>query len=326
MDFSKLDGLIPAVVQDEISNEVLMVGFMNEEAWGRTRQSGYVTFFSRTRKKLWMKGETSGNRLAGAPGAARLRRGHGPDQGAARGRRQRLSHRAAQSCFFNDHRERRSRESGDETAAGYSEGIAAGRDDPAVPARRLRPARRFAVVLSVDRRSRDRVHADSRAGNGALRRRRRPRCGAHRPGLDRRARDRPSGTVAARADLRSDLREAEFRQGPLGAGRAGGFAVQERGRSERQADRDRAGSRHEALLHLEGHERRRRILVGRDRSEAAGARRRDRRGDRDRIDAARQPAADSRDHHGIEHPARSPTRRRWPIRGRRPRSKTSRCC
>jgi len=64
MDFSKLDGLIPAVVQDETSNEVLMVGFMNDEAWTLTRQSGYVTFFSRTRNKLWMKGETSGNRLA----------------------------------------------------------------------------------------------------------------------------------------------------------------------------------------------------------------------------------------------------------------------
>jgi phosphoribosyl-ATP pyrophosphohydrolase/phosphoribosyl-AMP cyclohydrolase len=63
MDFSKLGGLIPAVVQDEDSNEVLMVGFMNEEAWQRTRASGYVTFFSRTRQKLWMKGETSGNRL-----------------------------------------------------------------------------------------------------------------------------------------------------------------------------------------------------------------------------------------------------------------------
>ena len=63
MDFEKLGGLLPAVVQDESTNEVLMVGFMNEEAWQRTRQSGYVTFFSRTRQKLWMKGETSGNRL-----------------------------------------------------------------------------------------------------------------------------------------------------------------------------------------------------------------------------------------------------------------------
>lgn len=64
MDFDKLNGLIPAVVQDETSNEVLMVGFMNEEAWQRTQQSGFVTFFSRTRNTLWMKGETSGNRLA----------------------------------------------------------------------------------------------------------------------------------------------------------------------------------------------------------------------------------------------------------------------
>jgi phosphoribosyl-ATP pyrophosphohydrolase/phosphoribosyl-AMP cyclohydrolase len=63
MDFAKLDGLVPAVVQDETTGDVLMVGFMNEEAWRLTRESGYVTFFSRTRQKLWMKGETSGNRL-----------------------------------------------------------------------------------------------------------------------------------------------------------------------------------------------------------------------------------------------------------------------
>jgi phosphoribosyl-ATP pyrophosphohydrolase/phosphoribosyl-AMP cyclohydrolase len=63
MDFSKLDGLIPAVVQDEDSNEVLMVGFMNAEALEKTRTSGFVTFFSRSRSTLWTKGETSGNRL-----------------------------------------------------------------------------------------------------------------------------------------------------------------------------------------------------------------------------------------------------------------------
>lgn len=63
MDFSKLDGLIPAVIQDEETGEVLMVGFMNEEALALTRSSGYATFFSRTRNRLWMKGETSGNRL-----------------------------------------------------------------------------------------------------------------------------------------------------------------------------------------------------------------------------------------------------------------------
>ncbi len=63
-DFTKLDGLIPAIVQDEDNDEVLMVGFMNAEALAETRRSGFATFFSRTRGKLWTKGETSGNRLA----------------------------------------------------------------------------------------------------------------------------------------------------------------------------------------------------------------------------------------------------------------------
>ena len=63
MDFSKLGGLVPAVVQDEDSNEVLMVGFMNADALARTRETGFVTFFSRSRQTLWTKGETSGNRL-----------------------------------------------------------------------------------------------------------------------------------------------------------------------------------------------------------------------------------------------------------------------
>jgi phosphoribosyl-AMP cyclohydrolase len=63
MDFTKLGGLIPAVIQDVATREVLMVGFMNQEAFDRTRDSGFATFFSRSRNALWMKGETSGNRL-----------------------------------------------------------------------------------------------------------------------------------------------------------------------------------------------------------------------------------------------------------------------
>jgi phosphoribosyl-ATP pyrophosphohydrolase/phosphoribosyl-AMP cyclohydrolase len=63
MDFTKLDGLIPAVIQDAESAEVLMVGFMNEQALAETRRSGFATFYSRTRQKLWTKGETSGNKL-----------------------------------------------------------------------------------------------------------------------------------------------------------------------------------------------------------------------------------------------------------------------
>jgi len=64
MDYSKLDGLIPAVVQDADSSEVLMVGFMNEQALADTRRTGFATFFSRSRNQLWLKGETSGNKLA----------------------------------------------------------------------------------------------------------------------------------------------------------------------------------------------------------------------------------------------------------------------
>ena len=63
IDFAKMDGLVPAIVQDAASKEVLMVGFFNEESYHRTLESGFVTFWSRTRQKLWMKGETSGNRL-----------------------------------------------------------------------------------------------------------------------------------------------------------------------------------------------------------------------------------------------------------------------
>jgi phosphoribosyl-AMP cyclohydrolase len=63
LDFDKMSGLLPAVVQDSRGGEVLMVGFMNREALEQTLEKGYVTFFSRTRGQLWMKGETSGNRL-----------------------------------------------------------------------------------------------------------------------------------------------------------------------------------------------------------------------------------------------------------------------
>jgi phosphoribosyl-AMP cyclohydrolase len=63
IDFDKMDGLAPAIVQEDTTGEVLMVGFMNSEAFARTVETGYVTFYSRTRQKLWTKGETSGNRL-----------------------------------------------------------------------------------------------------------------------------------------------------------------------------------------------------------------------------------------------------------------------
>ncbi|HYL76038.1 MAG TPA: phosphoribosyl-AMP cyclohydrolase [Bryobacteraceae bacterium] len=63
LDFSKLNGLVTAVIQDHLTGRVLMVGFMNDEAFRKTVETGYVTFFSRSRNKLWLKGETSGHYL-----------------------------------------------------------------------------------------------------------------------------------------------------------------------------------------------------------------------------------------------------------------------
>ena len=63
IDFAKMDGLAPGIVQHARSGQVLMLGFLNEESWRKTKETGFVTFWSRTRQKLWMKGETSGNRL-----------------------------------------------------------------------------------------------------------------------------------------------------------------------------------------------------------------------------------------------------------------------
>src|SRR6202050_4706903 len=63
LDFNKLNGLITAVIQDHATGRVLMVGFMNEEAFRLTVETGYATFFSRSRNKLWLKGESSGHRL-----------------------------------------------------------------------------------------------------------------------------------------------------------------------------------------------------------------------------------------------------------------------
>jgi len=63
LDFEKQNGLIPAIVQDHLNGDVLMLGFMNREALAKTQETGFVTFFSRSRKKLWTKGESSGQKL-----------------------------------------------------------------------------------------------------------------------------------------------------------------------------------------------------------------------------------------------------------------------
>jgi phosphoribosyl-AMP cyclohydrolase / phosphoribosyl-ATP pyrophosphohydrolase len=63
MDFKKLGGLIPAIIQDHSTEKVLMLGFMNSEALEKTKKDGRVTFYSRTKQRLWTKGEESGNFL-----------------------------------------------------------------------------------------------------------------------------------------------------------------------------------------------------------------------------------------------------------------------
>ena len=63
LDFDKVDGLMPAIVQDVDTGRVLMLGYMNREALEKTQATGHVTFFSRSRQRLWTKGETSGNTL-----------------------------------------------------------------------------------------------------------------------------------------------------------------------------------------------------------------------------------------------------------------------
>jgi phosphoribosyl-ATP pyrophosphohydrolase/phosphoribosyl-AMP cyclohydrolase len=101
IDFAKMNGLVPAVVQDDESGEVLMVGFMNETALARTRETGFVTFFSRTRNTLWTKGETSGNRLA----VKRVLVDCDEDTLLVRVERQgdgNVCHTGERSCFFRD--------------------------------------------------------------------------------------------------------------------------------------------------------------------------------------------------------------------------------
>src|ERR1700752_4834153 len=63
IDFEKMDGLVAGIVQAAGTGEVLMLGFLNPESYAKTQETGFVTFWSRTRQKLWMKGESRGNRL-----------------------------------------------------------------------------------------------------------------------------------------------------------------------------------------------------------------------------------------------------------------------
>ena len=160
---------------------------MNQEAWDVTRRTGFVTFFSRTRNALWTKGETSGNRLQVSKVWIDCDEDTILVEGDLPRRRRRLPHRDAHLLPRTARTDDRRKRCGHEIASRHPQGLAAGRHGRAVRPRRLQRLRQLALLFPDHRRSRDRVHADPRPGDGALRRRRRPRRRADRPGLDRRA-------------------------------------------------------------------------------------------------------------------------------------------
>lgn len=100
LDFSKLDGLVTAVIQDHASGRVLMVGFMSEEAFRKTVETGFAVFYSRSRRKLWLKGESSGHRLVVKRISADCDRDALLIQVEALGPG--VCHEGYRSCFFRD--------------------------------------------------------------------------------------------------------------------------------------------------------------------------------------------------------------------------------
>lgn len=98
LDFAKSDGLVTAVVQDHESGRVLMVGYMNEEAFRLTVKTGFVTFYSRSRGKIWLKGESSGHRLVAKEISTDCDRDAVLVKVDAQGPG--VCHKGYQSCFF----------------------------------------------------------------------------------------------------------------------------------------------------------------------------------------------------------------------------------
>ena len=194
LDFEKENGLIPAIVQDHMNGEVLMLGFMNREAYDLTQKTGFVTFYSRSRKKLWLKGETSGQKLL----LRELRVDCDLDALLVRAELEggAVCHEGYRSCFFRElgsrrrsKSRRRARTTPEELYAANNGGAKGSSNEPPQtrhserqPAGFHRRALResglahfgeFAQLLSRHRRSRNRMHDGPRAGNGALRRKRR---------------------------------------------------------------------------------------------------------------------------------------------------------
>ena len=324
MDFSKLGGLLPAVVQDEVTNEVLMVGFMNQEAWQRTRDSGYVTFFSRTRQTLWMKGETSGNRLL----VRQVLLDCDEDTVLFKVRREgdgNVCHLNRVSCFCTYCGERGNRRASMKLKLGIPKG--------SLQDATVQLFQRAGYIIRIDSRSYfpsiDDVEIDCMliraqemaryVADGVL--------DAGLTGQDWIAEHEighPEQTPLARVcDLVYSKQSFGKVKWVLAAPEDSPYKSAADLNGKRIATELVRVTRH--YFTVEGPERRRRVLLGRDRGEAAGAGRCDCRSHGNRIDAARQSPAHPRDHHGVEHAVDRQSRARSATRGRRPRSKTSRC-
>ena len=324
LDFEKSDGLVTAVIQDHATGRVLMVGFMNEEAFRKTVETGFATFYSRSRRKLWLKGESSGHRLVVKEISTDCDRDAVLVKVEALGPG--VCHEGYESCFF------RRLEDGEwkvSEARTY---------DPERGLRRQAVKLKLGIpkgslenaTIDLFRRAGFKITTSSRS---------------YFPGIDdpeiecmliraqEMARYVEDGILDAGLTGRDWIEENEadvvavadliYAKQSFGKVRwvlavPEGLAVPHREGSGRQDHRHRAGRHHQALPGSARREGQGGIQLGRHRSEAAGAGRRHRRGDRDRLLAARQQAQDHRHGAGIEHavdrqqgsPGRTPQKRR----------------
>ena len=317
IDFDKMGGLAPAIVQDAVTGEVLMLGFMNAEALDKTLETGYVTFYSRTRNKLWTKGETSGNRLKLISAATDcdidtiLCRVEVEGDGV-------VCHTGTRTCFTTELPVASRPEASDEAAARHSQGQPAGGDHGAVCPRRLPGLCQAAILfpatddpelecmlIRAQEMARYVEHGVLDAGLTGL-------DWVMESGLEvvsvadliyaKQSRGKVRWVLAVPEDS-----PVTARRGPRRATIATEL-VEVTTRYFRQRRHRRAGG----------------FLLGRHRSEAADAGRRHRRSHRDRQLAAGQPAAHHGDRARIQHPGDRQSRRPGPTRGSGRRSKTSR--